>query len=521
MGAGCCRARGLPGHHGGPGAPPPRPAWGPVWGPDSADSIADLRPGDKFRFNREPFIRQHLVVPDKQSSLNGVHNPAFTSDSGAPGPGLAVRPALPALPTPPPSPSAAPVPPPRKKRRARPPQPDAAQPAQPQGPPPLPPSRSRGGSRVRGRDGVAAADDDDAAVVNPSDSILSPAHTMELLKRMAKMESRLGRPASSSAYRSPRARSMDSLDTIESRTSRSLPGRGARAATHGSLEAPEYEFQDDGPRSLDLDLGREEGVVGVAAFSLQSWQERQERAWSPGGGGSAPPLSNSAVLLSPRQWRPLSPPPEVPPAQPLPAHVHAASTRALAAFIKDSYTAPQADGSTAPTAAAEEAETGEVVWASPSVALDPVSAGPVSAAAPQELPDHTKVPEVEGSAGSGAPAPPPPSLLVQPPPPAPTPTKDTDGALTDSAKSTGLLDVSSASTGGRPGSSASSTTESLGELEDDIMHMLSSAEGEPEDADDERQQASPTPTTLSSTDLVRQQLQQHKMGESVPVTAST
>ncbi|KAK3916111.1 E3 SUMO-protein ligase RanBP2 [Frankliniella fusca] len=205
-------------------------------------------PAGGFRFNREQFIRQHLVVPEKASSY-GVHNPAFTSDGGVGV--LAVRPALPSLPTPPPSP--VPVPPPRKKRRARPPQQHQhqhqhqlqqhqhqhqLQQQQPHGPPPLPPSRSRAGTRSRGKDGQS--EDDDESAINPNDSILSPAHTMELLKRMAKMEAR-------------RARSMDSLEVLDvgvAARGRSLPGRGS---------APEHYYQQhpDGPRSLDLDLNKE------------------------------------------------------------------------------------------------------------------------------------------------------------------------------------------------------------------------------------------------------------------------
>lgn len=91
---------------------------------------------------------------------------------------LTARPALPSLPTPP----SAPVPPPRKKRRAR----SAHGHAHPHGghdPPPQPPSRTRTGSRLRdGDDGADVGRDS-----NPNDSILSPANTMELLQRMAKV----------------------------------------------------------------------------------------------------------------------------------------------------------------------------------------------------------------------------------------------------------------------------------------------------------------------------------------------
>lgn len=470
MGAGCCRAHILPGQHA--GAPPPRPAWGPAWGTTAPDhSIASLRPGDKFHFHREPFIRQHLVVPDKPFSAigaNGVHNKAFTSDGGE----LTIRPAsrraLPSLSTPEPSPAPAPapVPPPRKKRRARPAQP-LGQPHGLQGlpgdAPPQPPSRTRAGSRQR--------DGDDDAERDPSDSILSPANTMELLQRMAKVDARAGgrRPG-------PAWRSMDSLDAVELR-GRSLPGRGTASTTTASRFSTASSQQGyltqstealDGPRSLDLNLDRE-GVVGVAAFTLQSWDERGSSSASAATRPWSPPLSTSAALLSPRQWRPVSPLSAGRAGRASPQQTQTATTRAMSDFIRDSYAA-RSDGADAVVPSEQEA----------AAVADTAEA---EAGGTKALPEQKTLDSPEGRAAEGHPVGQPVIELEGLDSVAPDARRGRSAAASDvtpvsastpsPSKSAGLLDVAAAD--GRPASAASSTTESLGELENDILHMLSSS----------------------------------------------
>ncbi|XP_034255148.1 endochitinase A1-like [Thrips palmi] len=308
---------------------------------------------------------------------------------------------------------------------------------------------------------------------------------MELLQRMAKADARVGVRRAGGAWRS-----MDSLDAVEVRA-RSLPRPASTSASQHLAQSSEAL---DGPRSLDLDLDRE-GVVGVAAFTLQSWDERgSTRPWSP-------PLTTSAALLSPRQWRPLSA-----------GTASTASTRAMSEFIRESYSSsgpaepPAAQEAVTAQADAAEADgskalPGQKALDAPEAADQPIAraASPAAPTVTEGL-DTSDTRDAETRPLTSSPASP----------------------GTASAKRADLLDVAVAD--GRPGSAASSTTESLGELENDIMHMLSTsgsastrAGAEEEDGakDGEgREEAAAVPASM---------LQQHRDAakDAVPVPLST
>ncbi|XP_026289828.1 uncharacterized protein LOC113214606 [Frankliniella occidentalis] len=302
---------------------------------------------------------------------------------------------------------------------------------------------------------------------------------MELLKRMAKVEGRLG-----GARAAQRARSMDSLDVLDAAAARgrSLPGRGS------NQERP--DVRSDGPRSLDLDLNKEEGVVGVASFSLQSWEQRRGASDERLGWGPSSSPATALQLLSPRQWRPLSPaaagvaPDGASRSSSRASSPHqTATTKALSEFIKDTYTAQSGDIASVPGARSQLEEPS-------SAPTDPPPGLVISA------------PEEEAAAAH----------CVQ---------CSADDETGECLRKRGATrDVSPDED--RPVSSASSTTESLGELEDDILHMLTTtsdrAESEAGDelaleSDRGAQRTPSSSSALPSSELVRQQQRQYSLGD--------
>lgn len=241
-------------------------------------------------------------------------------------------------------------------------------------------------------------------------------------------------------------------------------------------------------------------------FTLQSWDERRHDADdassdqepSPPSASLTPPwspvrsparsstLSNTAVLLSPRQWRPLSPHAASDSAasaqtaqdtlepdtqiQQLSSH-QTATRKALSEFIMDTYTGVAERGEYADRPADDKGLP----------RATPPDQETISETQGQDAANHATR-DAGPRRGSGA---------------AET-TAQVQGAATTSSTSTtsqseGGAETTESAPDSRPGSSASSTTESLDELEEDILHMLSS--GRVEEDDGPHPTPAPVPTS--------------------------